>query len=739
MRRESPGALKATWFRYVAVCISLSACLLLLQHLLQPAIDGQIWGMLLHNAHGDGPEIQRVHLDARWTTGRLSYPSGIFRNRLVLAQRSVVRSREPIHFGNKEWELRLRADGMDRVGPYRHDKGLTESVFALVLAPPGTDSIALQIDIAAPASGSVRRMIEREWIAAEALASSVGTGEADAGESTSSPVELTLRHSEGNLQVSIDGRLIGSVQLTYRFESAFLELRALPGSLVAFDDLAIGVVDRDGEIRPSFGDSFDARPVQGWPIGVELAEGGGWYALTLGMVLLLLAFDLAVTLRVGRSMPTDTLLILMLPEALLSLSIQSVLHLPFVPVLSAIMIVWLSKTVLALSISRGSYNVVVPILLCALQTLHWLWFRPLWGFVGIESVAIAAAIPMASIMGSLPARRGAGALLKLASVLMVLGATELLLRSLPIERMLDAEWRNRNRFWDLEHHSSIFEVPEGEFEDGSDLLFSVQKPSGRFRIACLGSSSTFGIGATQQLRENYPVLLEHRLRSCCGSEIDVINAGLFGYHFTQLRVYYEDVLSHLDPDLIIVYFGHNGDRPNDLDYYEKVEALIARRPGLGYPTEVHAALGLRTTQPWLVDGYLSASRFRLLVGLSVIAEAIEDPRKSEQRRVEGATSSARAGQAESVQILADAVVSSGAELMLIPEITSIGADHPYEIVFAEVATSSDKVSVYNPTGIDRDRDLVDKCHMNSSGYRRLALSIADHLIDAGIVVCESDS
>ena len=240
MRRESPGALKATWFRYVAVCISLSACLLLLQHLLQPAIDGQIWGMLLHNAHGDGPEIQRVHLDARWTTGRLSYPSGIFRNRLVLVQRSVVRSREPIHFGNKEWELRLRADGMDRVGPYRHDKGLTESVFALVLAPPGTDSIALQIDIAAPASGSVRRMIEREWIAAEALASSVGTGEADAGESTSSPVELTLRHSEGNLQVSIDGRLIGSVQLTYRFESAFLELRALPGSLVAFDDLAIG-------------------------------------------------------------------------------------------------------------------------------------------------------------------------------------------------------------------------------------------------------------------------------------------------------------------------------------------------------------------------------------------------------------------------------------------------------------------------------------------------------------------
>ncbi|MAE68866.1 MAG: hypothetical protein CME06_00195 [Gemmatimonadetes bacterium] len=696
--RDSP---KATWFPYLALCISVSICILLLQYLLQPAIDGPIWGMLLHNALSDGPEIQRIHLDENWSTDRLSYPSGIFRNRLVLVQRAALRSREPVHLGDAPWELRLSARAMEFVGPYRHDKRLTGTAFELMFAPAGADAISFRID-----------------------------------EPLSSAIELRVRRRERALEVSLGDSLIESVQFSGRFEQAFLEILALPGSLVAFDDLLIGPLDRKGGIVPTFEERFNARSVLGRPIGTELEGEGSRAAVTLCIVLLLLAIDLAVTHRLGRSSTTDALLILMLPGGLLALSIQSFLQLPFVPVLSAVLIVWISKTILALGSNRNGNNVVVPILLCGLQTLHWIWFRLFWGFVGIGSVAIATAIPMALILGSLRARQGIRLLPKLSALLMVIGATEFLLRSLPTDRMLDIEWRNRNIFWDLEHDTAIFGEPEGEFEDGSDLIFSVEKPHGRYRIACLGSSSTFGIGAAEAPHENYPRQLGQRLRSCCGSEFEVINAGLGGKHLTQLRVYYEEVLSCLEPDLVIVYFGHNGDRPSDIDYFERVEALVARSPELEYPTEVHAALGLGIRNRWLVHAYLLASRSRLFVGLSVIAEAIESGRESEQQRSEGASSSPRPGEAESVQILADAIVSSGAELLLIPEITAIGADHPYETIFAEVAEGCDRVHFYQALGIDRARDLVDKCHMNGSGYRRLARSIANHLIEMEMVVCD---
>ncbi|MCH2107367.1 MAG: SGNH/GDSL hydrolase family protein, partial [Planctomycetes bacterium] len=83
------------------------------------------------------------------------------------------------------------------------------------------------------------------------------------------------------------------------------------------------------------------------------------------------------------------------------------------------------------------------------------------------------------------------------------------------------------------------------------------KPAGRFRIICLGGSSTYGHGPSSN-GATWPARLEHHLRTARPDrDIEVVNAGCRGYSTFESLGNYAFRLSDLDPDLVLIYHTVN--------------------------------------------------------------------------------------------------------------------------------------------------------------------------------------
>ncbi|MCI0483353.1 MAG: SGNH/GDSL hydrolase family protein [candidate division NC10 bacterium] len=81
------------------------------------------------------------------------------------------------------------------------------------------------------------------------------------------------------------------------------------------------------------------------------------------------------------------------------------------------------------------------------------------------------------------------------------------------------------------------------------------KPQGRFRIAVLGDSVTFGNGVGDD--ETYPAQLARRLHETTSQNIEVINAGIPAYDTWQHALLLEEVVLSLGPDLVVLAFYEN--------------------------------------------------------------------------------------------------------------------------------------------------------------------------------------
>jgi len=81
------------------------------------------------------------------------------------------------------------------------------------------------------------------------------------------------------------------------------------------------------------------------------------------------------------------------------------------------------------------------------------------------------------------------------------------------------------------------------------------KPDGRYRIACLGGSTTYTTGVSNY-RFSYPYLMERDLRAQ-GYDVDVLNAGLAGWTTYESLINFELNLIDLELDMIIVYHAMN--------------------------------------------------------------------------------------------------------------------------------------------------------------------------------------
>lgn len=86
--------------------------------------------------------------------------------------------------------------------------------------------------------------------------------------------------------------------------------------------------------------------------------------------------------------------------------------------------------------------------------------------------------------------------------------------------------------------------------------FPLQKPSGRFRIICIGDSSTFGDGVRDS--ETFAAVTETLLKQRGDQRpLDVINAGIPGYTSHQVRKFLQMELLALSPDMVVVMVGAN--------------------------------------------------------------------------------------------------------------------------------------------------------------------------------------
>jgi len=85
---------------------------------------------------------------------------------------------------------------------------------------------------------------------------------------------------------------------------------------------------------------------------------------------------------------------------------------------------------------------------------------------------------------------------------------------------------------------------------------TLKKPSGTYRIVCLGASTTYSISVTDE--HTYPVYLQQTLTQALPNQkIEVINAGLVSATTAESMVRLMLKALPLKPDMVIVYHGFN--------------------------------------------------------------------------------------------------------------------------------------------------------------------------------------
>jgi lysophospholipase L1-like esterase len=88
--------------------------------------------------------------------------------------------------------------------------------------------------------------------------------------------------------------------------------------------------------------------------------------------------------------------------------------------------------------------------------------------------------------------------------------------------------------------------------------FTQTKPEGTIRVICIGGSTTIGSNAGGD-QFSYPWLLEELLRKAFpkAKNIEVINAGVFGYHSWHSLLRVENEFDRYDPDVYVFMDGLN--------------------------------------------------------------------------------------------------------------------------------------------------------------------------------------
>ncbi len=333
----------------------------------------------------------------------------------------------------------------------------------------------------------------------------------------------------------------------------------------------------------------------------------------------------------------------------------------------------------------------------------------------------------------------------------------------------DSAERLKNVEWILGYSGGMLPVVEQEPDTAPDPLtdpkpapariHTKKKREGVYRIICLGSSSTAGVGASKP-EYTYPAGLASILDERTNLDLEVITAGLPGATFCVLSVYLEEVLLLLEPDLVIVYFGHNGDEPGLRAHWERLKSIA---PDAENFRDLRLRARFRTRNPpllWMFDRLVSFRSFNLLLEQTdylsrQLSLLIAGPgRESEYARVVE----------EEPNRVAELCTEAGAKVVFMPEIETSAIMrtaplHEYHRLFSEVERRHGRKDVYcldpveafrnrmvagpdippgasyseNPDDLLMKEYFLDAMHLYDIGYRILAELIAEFLLEEKIV------
>ena len=746
------------WFTHISVTLCMAILATVLQHFLHPAAISHEW-LSVFDEKLEGIYLHTDILRDQWIVqddpagGILK---GVTLNKLAMLGKSTIRTKERFSTSGRPWEISFELGDLCRQRPFDiWASGARLSKFSLAFSESPQGRYFMEFDPAGPAGcclfldrqGGRELIGECTQICKEKI--SVGSQ------------RVSLRGEGEDLSLFVEGSLWASGSAGRPIEELMIEISVAASSCVAIDDLMIRVKEPEIGWATQFEERFSVVPLQTGRLNsrFDLDSRGSRVAVLWALLAAALLFDLAALALFGRASPVPALIVNSVPQAAAIFVFQNILFLPLAPAIFCFLAIWTSKAVTAFCKrppkSIGGEDLLRPgrahkqrpvlwVLLSLFQVLHWFWFRKIWIFVGWETFALAALIPSICLLGFTlggirkPAWVRTSGTLVAALLLMI--CIEVTVRSTPVDFLLDFDWRTRSSFWYLKEHTNLIVDhskeeffknigdPTGEelYEGNEKGVFQREKPNGALRIVCLGSSSTWGEGCKDRAQESYPSQLGPILASCSSDPVEVINTGVPGYRLTQLRIYFEQILSGLEPDILILYFGGNSDSPIFQDYYARVESLLKAHPGLLYPREVEAAMSLKFPHPSLVRAYLFLTQARLFVGMKLIVDAIDSGGHSMKWDLLAPADNEFL--VESADRLVKAALEKGAAVILIPEIlSSERTTSAYESVFEEVTrlNAGEPVHMLKIEGSSIRPHMVDTSHMDATGYGELAGIIAD--------------
>lgn len=140
--------------------------------------------------------------------------------------------------------------------------------------------------------------------------------------------------------------------------------------------------------------------------------------------------------------------------------------------------------------------------------------------------------------------------------------------------------------------------------------FALRKPTGTFRIVCLGDSWTFGANVDQPAA--FPAQLGRLLtREFPHTTFEVLNLGVMGYSSFQGLKLWRTKAAELEPDLVLIGFGVNDGSVvgwRDADWIGRSESPIEVAATLAGKVEIvkllRYALVTRTHRPWSIGGFM---------------------------------------------------------------------------------------------------------------------------------------
>ena len=265
---------------------------------------------------------------------------------------------------------------------------------------------------------------------------------------------------------------------------------------------------------------------------------------------------------------------------------------------------------------------------------------------------------------------------------------------------------------------------EQSFVDSCGRSFSQEKPKGTKRIVCLGSSSTHGHGAGLKA---YPVRLEELLQQS-PQPIEVINAGQGGARLYGLYVYLREVLLGLDPDIVIVYFGYNGDPQSDAYYLEEARNVTKSIPSIDNMEDLEIAMNFRYRSKSLLNLYRALFSSRVFSALTYGLQSVFSQYRGETVDEEAAAAHKR----ETVRKLAELCESHGITVVFVPEVIMYD-NGEYMGYFRDIEERESGVYYFQPQRAGLIEHLEDSIHCNEAGYLNLARQIVRFLTESGIL------